>query len=113
MISLQLNLKFRIKRGHNKMMAPSLLNCIVEEAYSSPLLHGKVALIREVASLEGGQFISILLSQHLKSGLIRGVVFGRRGIIRWVASLESGEGTIYKYSTISASEIWSYKRCDL
>jgi hypothetical protein len=54
-----------------------------------------VALIREVASLEGGQFISILLSQHLKSGLIRGVVFGRRGIIRWVASLESGEGTIY------------------
>ena len=95
MISLQLNLKFRIKRGHNKMVAPSLLNCIVEEAYSSPLLHGKVALIREVASLEGGQFIRILLSQHLKSGLIRGVVFGRSGIIRWVASLESGEGTIY------------------
>ena len=73
------------------MMAPSLLNCIVEEAYSSPLLHGKVALIREVASLEGGQFISILLSQHLKSGLIRGVVFGRSGIIRWVASLKGGQ----------------------
>jgi hypothetical protein len=101
MISLQLNLKFRIKRGHNKMMAPSLLNCIVEEAYSSPLLHGKVALIREVASLEGGQFISILLSQHLKSGLIRGVVFGRRGIIRWVASLERGEHNLLVFYYLS------------
>ena len=45
---------------------------------------------------------------HLKSGLIRGVSFGVRGLITGMVSLE-GDNLVVFYC-LNASEIWLYKR---